>query len=293
MTRPKGYAPWAPSPDVQEVLRAVQIVLEEYRDYLPMTNRQIFYRLVGAFGYAKTETAYKRLCGYLTRARRARIIPFSAIRDDKVSSRASYGYAGLTEFKEGIKASAEFYRLNRLDGQDYDIELWCEAEGMLPQMARVAEPYSVSCYSAGGFLSVTAIKDIANRVAKRGRDTILLHVGDFDPSGESIFDTITDDVTKFVWAMSRDRDLHTVRVALTIDQVDEYDIPTAPPKPSDSRSARWEGETAQAEAMPPSLLAEVVERAISERVDSAIMQEVLDREEEHKEKLSEWLESLE
>jgi len=68
--------------------------------------------------------------------------------------------------------------------------------------------------------------------------TVLLHVGDLDPSGESIFAAIAQDAAAFVVA---DRTLQTtrleaVRVALTREQVDEFSLPTAPAKASDSRA---------------------------------------------------------
>ena len=56
--------------------------MAEYGAYLPLTVRQIFYRLVGAHGYEKTEAAYERLGEKIARARRAGIIEFGAIRDD-------------------------------------------------------------------------------------------------------------------------------------------------------------------------------------------------------------------
>src|SRR5262245_20951426 len=80
--RPRGFAAWNPKPETQEVLGQVQQVLDQYRDHLPLTARQIFYRLVGAFGYDKTERAYARLCEYLVKARRAQMISFDVIRDD-------------------------------------------------------------------------------------------------------------------------------------------------------------------------------------------------------------------
>ena len=52
---------------------------------LPLTVRQIFYRLVGAHGYDKTEQAYARLGEHLNRARRAGLIEFDAIRDDGIT----------------------------------------------------------------------------------------------------------------------------------------------------------------------------------------------------------------
>jgi hypothetical protein len=46
--------------------------VDEYEAQLPLTVRQIFYRLVGDHGYEKTERAYSRLTEHLVRACRAR-----------------------------------------------------------------------------------------------------------------------------------------------------------------------------------------------------------------------------
>lgn len=87
MTRVKGFAPWEPKPATLDVVADIQEVLREYRAYLPMTVRQIFYRLV-AKGYPKTHKFYKyKVVEYCGRARRAGMIPFSAIRDDGLSQR--------------------------------------------------------------------------------------------------------------------------------------------------------------------------------------------------------------
>jgi len=64
----------------------VKDVLAEYAEQLPLTLRQIFYRMVGAYGYEKTEQAYERLGETLNKARRARVIGMDAIRDDGFTS---------------------------------------------------------------------------------------------------------------------------------------------------------------------------------------------------------------
>ena len=62
MARPRGFiVDWNPKPKTLALLDDVKKVLEEYHDQLPLTARQIFYRLVGAYGYEKTEQAYGRL----------------------------------------------------------------------------------------------------------------------------------------------------------------------------------------------------------------------------------------
>src|ERR687890_682492 len=92
--RPKGYAPWKPQKNTEVILSQVQEILREYRDYLPLTIRQVFYILVGNYKYAKDERAYERLCTYVNRARRAGIIEFNDLRDDGISVMRSDHYAG-------------------------------------------------------------------------------------------------------------------------------------------------------------------------------------------------------
>src|SRR5262249_14964911 len=81
-TRVRGFAPWSPEQATLVLLDQVQGILDEYVEHLPLTTRQIFYRLVGPHDYEKTDRAYQRLAEHLNRARRARIIPMTVIRDD-------------------------------------------------------------------------------------------------------------------------------------------------------------------------------------------------------------------
>jgi len=48
--RAKGYAPWNPQKKTKIILAQVKEVLRAYPAELPLTARQIFYRLVGAYG---------------------------------------------------------------------------------------------------------------------------------------------------------------------------------------------------------------------------------------------------
>jgi hypothetical protein len=72
--RPRGIIAWNPHPKTHLLLDQVIAILDEYADYLPLTLRQIFYRLVGVYKYDKDEKAYERLGETLNKARRARII---------------------------------------------------------------------------------------------------------------------------------------------------------------------------------------------------------------------------
>lgn len=293
MGRPKGYADWNPRPETLALVENVNSVLQEYRAHLPLTVRQIFYRLVGAYGYEKTEKAYQRLIEALVRARRAQMIPFKAIRDDGTAGEGPRGiYHGVGNFWDSIRYYAENYERNRLEDQGFRIEVWCEAAGMIPQLERVAFDYTIPVYSTGGFSSVTVTKEIADRVVRGGQNMYFLHIGDYDPSGQSIYEAMSEDARQFVWAHSRSVDLIPQRVALTPEQVDEHNLPTAPAKSSDSRSVNWYDETCQAEAMPPDILAQTLRDAIEELVDSTKYNAMLSKEEDDRGKILETLDEI-
>ena len=77
-TRVRCFASWRPIARTQALLGTVKDILTEYAAYLPLTIRQMFYRLVGVCDYPKTERAYKNLAEMLNRARRAHLVDFDA-----------------------------------------------------------------------------------------------------------------------------------------------------------------------------------------------------------------------
>jgi hypothetical protein len=279
--RPRGYAEWRPQRKTRELISCVEEIIVSYEDFLPLTVRQLFYLLVAGYGYEKTDAAYGRLSDHLVRARRARMIPFDVIRDDGVVTYSTQWHDGPDAFWDETGDRIRKYRRDRQAGQRAYVELWCEAKGMAPQLARVANKYSVPVFSAGGFGSLTSTRLVADRALERSVPTVLLHVGDLDPSGEDIFDALAEDAALFVEA---DRSIMTTRVeaervALTHAQVTAYGLPTAPPK-KNNRGKRWEGETCQLEALPPNLLAELIEDAIAAHFNPGALERQIAIEEE-------------
>lgn len=300
-----GFTTWNPTETSLQILGAVNKILEEYKDHLPLTGRQIFYRLVAAYGYEKSERAANKLYGVLGRARRAGYVPFNVIRDGGSSKSVPHTYADVEGFWLDVRNMQQHYNRNRQTGQPSYVELFCESPGMMPQLQRVAFRYSVPVYGTRGFSGLGVTAEIARRALLRNCPTVLLQVGDHDPSGESIFEVMSADARAFVVQVTRSyqRDpangndlakllgltkerrlelsnlfadevwedqrpgLTTKRVALTWEQVEEYNLPTAPPSSKDSRSKNWIGETAQAEAMPPDLLARIVTEAVEGEFD--------------------------
>jgi hypothetical protein len=276
----RGYADWKPKADAVHWIRRTLDVAEQYRDYWPLSVRQVFYRLVADHGYEKTEAAYNRLTQIISRSRRAGLIPWDAIRDGGLGRTVEpHFFDDGPDFEKTVRRAAETMKLNRQAGQKQVVELWCEAGGMVPILEGIADPYSAQVNTGGGYDSVTAKHNLAERVRDRARDgkaTIILHVGDFDASGEDMCNVLREDAQMMVvaqiaraasettgggWAWKDVPDFveewrasggdtgpvgqwawdffSVERVALTGEQVIERQVETAPPKPSDSRTTAF------------------------------------------------------
>lgn len=276
--RDRGFVAYSPTDPTMAVLRAVRAVLDEYRDHLPLTLRQVFYRLVGAHGYEKTEKAYKRLGEYLNRARRANMVPWGAIRDDGERVRSADGWDSEEQWWPSVEASAEGFALHPRIGQDTNAIFLVEAAGMVPQVSRVANTYGIDVRSSGGFNSVTVTHALGSAIARDDRPTVVLHVGDYDPSGESVFHALAADVMLFARGMGADTLPEFYRVAVTEAQVATYDLPSAPAKATDRRGD-WHSsklDATQAEAFAPDQLAAIVRDACEQFTDLDALAETRD-----------------
>ncbi|MEV4115964.1 hypothetical protein [Nonomuraea sp. NPDC049695] len=252
-------------------------MLDRYRDHLPVSLRQLFYVLLSDGVLAKSERDYKRMCEYVGMARRSGRIAWDVIRDDtQIAVQAPPSFADQQDFWTAVARAADDYRVDRQAGQPVRLELWCETAGMVPQLVRIGEEFGISCFSGGGFDGLAGKHDAATRAAAGGLKTCILHLGDYDPSGEHLFSSLAEDVVAFAAAAGAAVEFE--RVAVTAEQVVTYRLPTAPPKATDRRS--FSGTTTtQAEALPPDILAALVRTAIEAHRDPVIHQQALAREE--------------
>lgn len=301
--RPRGFAPWNPDANSRRIVGLVHKVLELEADYLPMTARYVFYRLCALYRYPKTDPAYAVLCDKISRGRRCGMIPWASIRDDGETSwwlgpHTGHFY-GPGDFHRVTGRRARQLLLQSKVVQPCIVEVHVEAAGMLPQVAGVCRPLGVTCYSSGGFGSVTSQYDAARRFGGRDKPTVVLSIGDYDPSGISLYWSWRENVIDFFDVgteyLGTDPELTgggTTRLALdygmyaepppaplfrrimvTPDQIREHGFLTAPAKKKDKRG-NWHGNTVQAEAIPAELRTEILRAAILEHYDEQAIDDV-------------------
>jgi hypothetical protein len=232
------------------MLKAATAILEQYRDYWPLTLRQVHYRMLTRYVlkhaahpdslYINDEASYKNLSDLLTRARLAGLVPWESMHDPTRPRTQWVQYDNVGEYvREQFDEFFCGYKRNLLQGQPAYVELVVEKITVHDIAERAAAKYHVPVGVGRGYTSATCLDDTANRFHASGKDQmVMLIAGDFDPDGENICET---------WAAClRDEhgvdNLTAVKVGVNPDQVRTYNLAPLPLKKGESKSAQTKAE---------------------------------------------------
>lgn len=112
---------------------------------------------------------------------------------------------------------------------------------------------------------------------------VVLHLGDHDPSGIDMTRDIADRLALFSGGVE------IKRLALNMDQVEQYSPPPNPAKTTDSRYIGYidlyGDESWELDALEPSVMAGLIEDAVKQLRDDDVYEAVLAEEEQEKERL--------
>lgn len=227
----------------------------------PMTVRQVFYRMVSQGVIDKTENEYKNTVGRLLVAmRRFGDLPFSWIADNTRWMRKPRTYSSL---EEALRNTAQAYRRALWDDQPVYVEVWTEKDALAGVLLEETRPWDVPLMVSRGFSSVTYLYEAAQAIQKTDKAAYLYYFGDHDPSGVYIDLVIERRLREF----APEAEIYFKRVAVTLKQIEELDLPTRPTKKSDSRSKSFKGESVEVDAIPPPELRQLVSDCIERHVD--------------------------
>jgi hypothetical protein len=275
-------------------LDAVMRILEEQREYWPLSDRQIHYRLLGENAplthaskrnsrYDNDKASYRKLTDLLARGRINGLIPWQAIEDVTRPIDLHDAFGNPAEFfRQEFENFLVGYWRNRLQSQPDHIEIVAEKLTVRTILQRVAQEHTTPLTISRGMSSLPPKKAIRDRyLLSRKKKLILLVVSDLDPAG----DAIAEDLIK---SFRRDfglRDIEAYKVALTMNQVERYNLePSMEAKDTsptyDAFVARYGiTEAYELEAMEPSDLAATLESAINDVLDIDLYNQELAAEE--------------
>jgi len=263
-----------------ELFDKVNGILAEYDG--PLTLRQIYYRLVAAQYIENVQKAYTLLSKHLTNARRAGIVDPNRIID---RTRRTLKVPTWTDLEEFLEAVSRSYRREKwATGQQRNVEVWCEKDAVAGVLEPITEEFEVVLYPCRGYNSYSALLEAAERIAGKQQPTTILYLGDFDPSGQDMPRDIRDRLHND-FGVSVDLQV----IALTPEQIEQFDLPPAPAKKSDSRAANFiarHGDMAvELDALPPDELQRLVREGIEEFVDLSTFQQEEETEAEEQRRL--------
>ena len=199
--RPRGpILDYNPSASTRQLLGHIAEILEENRDYWPLTVRAVYYRLLGRGDYPKSKGLASRVSEHVSNARRAGLIEWRAISDQNETRRGPVPWEGdADEYADLLRRSAANVEIDQQEGQPVRILVWTEAAGMVPMLANaVGDRYGVDVISTSGYDSTTVRHNIGVEIARDSVPWVILHIGDHDPDGRAIFRAMAEDVE--AWA---------------------------------------------------------------------------------------------
>ena len=268
------------SAESRDELEEVQQVLSELNRYWPLTLRQVYYHLVAAGVIENDLWEYKKLSRLLSKARIEGLVPWGAIEDRARTTLPSARWDDVEQFiDEEIGNLLDGYRRDLLQSQDVAPEIWVEKDALVRICHRAAYLYCVPVIAAKGFSSVSHAHEAAQRIRRNnaeGKKTRILYFGDLDPSGWEMLPSM---LMRLEDEMGLKGLIEGVRCALTPELVEEHGLPENPDalKLTDSRARKYMkrfGDLAvELDALPPSVLEDLVRESIECHVDLARLEE--------------------
>lgn len=251
-----------------EMIDRALVIIQEYEELgFRLTLRQLYYQFVSRNWLANKQSEYKRLGSLMTDARLAGIVDWNAIED---RARNLQTFASWNDPASIVSVCSDSFALDLWKNQPHYIETWVEKEALIGVLARPCSKWRVNHFACKGYTSASEMWDGGwNRLRgkkKQGKDVTIIHLGDHDPSGIDMTRDIRERMSLFVGGP-----VEIVRIALNMDQVEEYEPPPNPAKMTDSR---FEGyvdqfgeESWELDALPPNVIADLIEGEITKRMD--------------------------
>jgi hypothetical protein len=275
----------------EPLLATILAVLEERREFWPLTDRQIHYALLNdpplihaskpGSRYANNVQSYKAACDVILRARLEGRIPFHAIDDPTRPIDLWKVHQHVGPFiREQLDDLLKGYYRDLQQSQPNHIEIIGEKNTIANIVRPVAAEYCIPLTLGRGYCSLPPRQKMAQRYRRSGKENlILLALSDFDPEGEDI-------AHSFARSMRDDFGITTivpVKVALTKEQVVAMDLPPIlKAKASSSRYGKFTekhgDDVFELEAVPPAGLQTILRRATDSVIDVEAFNAEVDRE---------------
>lgn len=289
------YERWNPRGEAIDIIAKANAICQELKAQgYDITLRQLYYQFVSRDWLPNNQKSYTKLGNIVNKARLAGMMDWDFLID---RTRNLESVAHWRDPSEAIYAIADQFRIDKWNDQPTRIEVWVEKEALAGVVERAAFRNDVAYFSCRGYVSQSEQWAAAQRLGQyieHGQNIILLHLGDHDPSGLDMTRDIRERLSTFIEqdylnehpeefgsrasiasirnAMEErcgGRGWLTVnRIALNMDQVEEYNPPPNPAKLTDTRADKYieefGDESWELDALSPAVIDALIDDAILE-----------------------------
>ena len=294
--------------DARSVIAQANTILAEYaRQGYDLTLRQLYYQFVARDLLPNTAKSYNKLGNIISDARLAGLIDW-----DQITDRGRY-LRQLGHWNDPGHAIADwtrrYFNIDLWKTQPYRVEVWIEKDALVGVIGGVCNELDIPYLSCRGYTSQSEMWGAAQRILgymNAGQDVRILHLGDHDPSGVDMTRDIEDRLELFLASHAYWGEVTTApkgltsrncfdwvrtnfsvdRLALNMDQVEEYDPPPNFAKITDSRANsyidKFGDESWELDALPPNVLEDLIRDAAESYMDRDAFDDARAEEDDHK-----------
>lgn len=259
-------------------------ILVEYRGQgYTLSLRQLYYQMVSRDIIPNNSKSYKHLGEVVSDARLAGLLDWGMIED---RGRDYTLPSHWDEPEDIVRAAWSSYRIDKWANQPWHVEVMCEKDALSGVLEPVAHRLDIGFTANKGYSSSSALYEASKRIggaARSGKTIAVLYFGDHDPSGIDMTRDIRDRLELFTRGRVR---LEVKRLALNMDQVEQYDPPENPAKLTDSRAedyiAKFGDSSWELDALQPEVLSALVTAEVEGLRDADLWMHMLDKEAEER-----------
>jgi len=182
--------------------------------------------------------------------------------------------------------------------QPYHMEIWAEKSTMDDVLIPLCRRYSVNLVTGIGFLSITSVISLLERISRYKKPCRIFYVSDFDPAGAVMPTAVGRQIEYYLEGQAAGANVKLNPIVLTKEQVTQYRLPRIPIKETDKRKNGFEerfGEGAveldALEALHPNKLARIIKENIEQFRDGKLNKKIYEAREEAEEELKSWWEA--
>lgn len=251
------------------LIGVLNAIVDEYAEAgFVLTVRQLYYQMVARGIIPNNEKSYKKICRTVNDAKLAGLIDWESLEDRTRRFTTRSRWSGAASI---IESAANSFHMDMWRNQNTRVCCIIEKEALYGVFAGVCHDLDVPLLSARGYPSGSVLREFGKYTMLRQRqyDWVILHFGDHDPSGIDMSRDLEERMKMFCeYSVTLD----FKRIALNMDQIEEYGPPPNPAKSTDSRFTEYYNnygdESWELDALDPRMLQNLAEENIRKYIDA-------------------------